>query len=136
MPRRRHPQAEFRQHKTLTQGQFAPGATIAQGATIREAVPCASSQTVRLRFLTDVNGTLSASFLRPGLTLEEASTFDEELDGTAEVTEAGNPDDVAVTGGTEALMEVTCAGEAWILLEFTEENVAAGTVTHLHVSQL
>ena len=133
---RRPPQPEFRQHRTLNGGAFAPGATIAQDSTIREAIAFASAQNGRIRFKSSVAGVLSAKWLRPSLDPAFSAQFDEDVDGTAGVCVTGNPIDVAVSADTEALMVVDCAGEGWLLLEFTEPDVGAGTVTYCNVAQL
>lgn len=133
---RRHPQPEFRQHRTVSEGDFAPGTAIAQADTARAVIPCASAQKVRVRLKTDVGGELTGAFLLPGLIPGDYAKFDEELDGTARVTTSGNPAAVTVVGGTEAVLEVDCVGEAYLLVEFTEENVAAGTIEQLSHSQL
>lgn len=133
---RRPPQPEFRQHRTLTGGAFAPGATITQDSTIREAIAFASAQNGRIRFKSSVAGTLSAKWLRPSLNPAFAAQFDEGVDGSAGVCATGNPLDVGVSANTEVVMEVSCAGEAWLLLEFTEPDSGAGTVTYCNVAQL
>ncbi len=135
---RRAPQPEFRQHRTIVgDGEFIPGATIAQDSTIREAIAFTSAQNGRIRFKSSVAGTLSGKWLRPGLMQRNAASFDDDDDlSTAAVATTGNPTDVAVAADTEALMDVSCAGEAWLLLEFVEPDVGAGTVTYCNVAQL
>lgn len=136
MPRR-HPQPEFRQHRTVLEGDFAPGATILQGATARIAIPCASAQTLRIRLKLDRAGTMAGSFLLPGTKAGEEAKFDVGDDlSTAAKTTSGNPSNVAVTANVEALMEVDVAGEAWFLLEYTEGGAGDATVDQLSYSQL
>lgn len=130
------PQPEFRQHKTVSQGDFAPGTAIAQGETARVAIPVASATKLRFRMKASRAGDLDASFLRPGIQAGEYSRFDEELDGTAEVLTTGAPTTVAVSADTEALIEVDCAGESWVLVEFTEGGVGAGVITWANYCQL
>lgn len=132
-----HAQPEYRQHKTVSQGQFAPGATIAQAGVIRMAIPINTAGRFRFRFECDVAGALTGKFLTPGLSAGAWDKFDNELDGTDRVATTGNPDPVVVTANTEAVLEITdLCGEAYLLVEFTEENVAAGTVTFANFCQL
>lgn len=133
----KHPQPEYRQNRSVAAGQFAPGAAIAQAATIRVAIPVASAGRFRFRFKTDVAGVLTAAFLRPGATAATWVQFENDLDGTDPVSTSGNPLDVAVAADTEALMEILdLAGEAYVLLSFTEENSGAGTVTYANYCQI
>lgn len=137
MPRLPHPQPEFRQFRTVNAGAMMPGAAIAQNATVRCIIPVASAQKVRLRFIASIAGSLQVAFLMPGVLAGEYSTFDDALDGTAPTSVAGiETTSVAVSADTEAYIEVECAGEAYLLVEFVEPNTAAGTVTQLAVSQL
>lgn len=132
-----HPQPEYRMHKTVPTGQFAPGATIAQDGTIRVAIPINSAGKVRFRFKCDVGGTLVGKFLSPGIIPGDYASFDNELDGTDAVATTGLPADVTVTADTEALLEVNdLGGEAYLLVEFTEEDAAAGNVTYANYCQL
>lgn len=132
-----HPQPEYRMHKTISSGEFAPGATIAQDGTIRAVIPIASAAKVRVRFQCDVGGSLVGKFLSPGLVPGDYTKFGEELDGTDAVATTGLPAAVTVTADTEALLEVNdLSGEAYLLIEFTEADVAAGTVTHANYCQL
>ena len=144
MARTRHPAPEFRMHKTISEGDFAPGAAFLQAATIRALVPLTSASKARIRFKASRAGTLAGKFLRPGIRGGEYASFwpADDLEN-AEVCTTGNPSDVSVTANTEAMMEfgtmaatTDLAGEAWLLLEFTEGNVGAGTVTYCNVSQL
>ncbi|MCK5649824.1 MAG: hypothetical protein KAJ42_00535 [Gemmatimonadetes bacterium] len=132
-----HPQPEYRMHKTISKGQFAPGAAIAQDATIRVAIPIASAGKVRFRFECDVGGELVGKFLSPGIVPGSYTSFENELDGTDAVATTGLPAAVTVTADTEALLEVNdLGGEAYLLVEFTEEDAAAGNVTHANYCQL
>ena len=134
---RRAPAPEFRQHRTLIGGEMEPGATIAQDSVVREAIPFTSAQNGRIRFKSSVAGTLSAAWMRPGLQQRNAASFDDDDDlSTAAVGITGNPTDVAIAADTEGMMDVSCAGEAWLLLSFTEPDVGAGTVTYCNVAQL
>ncbi len=133
----KHPQAEYRQHRTVFQGQFAPGATIAQAGTIRTIIPISSAGRFRFRFKCDVTGTLSAAFLRPGIEAGKLVQFENELDGTDPVSTSGNPDDVTIAANVENVMEILdLCGEAYVLLSFVEDDVAAGVVTYANYSQI
>lgn len=132
-----HPQAEYRSHKTISSGQFAPGAAIAQSGVIREIVPINSAGRFRFRMKATVGGTLNARFLRPGIQDGTFVKFDDDLDGTAAVLTTGAPTEVTVTPNTEAVMEITdLCGEAYVLVYFTEAGSAAGTVTYANTCQL
>lgn len=132
-----HPQAEYRSHKTLSDGQFAPGAAIAQAAVIREIIPVSSAGRFRFRFKCSVAGTLNARFLSPGIEDGTFVKFDDDVDGTAAVSTTGAPAEVAVIADTEAVLAMTdLCGEAYVLVYFTEENVGAGTVTYANHCQL
>ena len=136
------PQPEYRRHQSVDRGEFAPGAAIVQASTIRTIVPIASAGRFRFRFKCDVNGTLSADFLRPSIQAGKYASFDEDPneDGSyadAEVCSTGAPDDVAVTADTEAVLEVTdLCGESYILVSFTEADEGAGNVTYANHCQL
>lgn len=134
MSTRSIPASRFRTHAAFPGTAFAEGAAIAQAGTIAVAVAVGSSSRCRFRFKASVAGTLSATFLRPS----EGNKFEDGLFGgdAARLCESGNPDDVAVVADTEAVMEFDVYGESWVLFQFTEENVAAGTVTHANVAQV
>lgn len=131
------PQPEFRPHKTISTGEFAPGATITRAGTIRVAMAIVSAGKFRFRFKCDVAGTLTGKILSPGIDGGAFANFGNALDGNDAVATTGNPADVNVTANTEALLEVSdLAGEAYILVEFTEDNSAAGVVTYANSCQL
>ena len=132
-----HPQAEFRQHRTVFQGQFAPGAAIGNAAVIRVAIPTASAGRFRFRFKCSVNGALNAAPLSPGILSGKLVEFENELDGTDPVATTGVPTQVAVTANVEAMIEMPdLSGEAYVLVWFTEEGVTTGTVTYANYCQL
>lgn len=133
----RHPQAEYRQHRTVFEGQFAPGATIAQDGTIRTIIPVASAGRFRFRFKCTVTGILSAAFLSPGIAEGTLVKFENELDGTDPVSTSGNQADVEIAANTESVMEILdLCGEAYVLISFVEGDVAAGVVTYANYCQL
>lgn len=131
------PQPGYLAHKTIPKDQFAPGAAIAKNAAIRVAIPITSAGKFRFRFKCTVTGTLKAEFLSPGVLAGTYNSFQNELDGTDPVATTGNPADVTVSANTEALMEINdLAGEGYVLITFTEANVAAGVVTYANYCQL
>lgn len=136
-----HPQAEFRRHHTVSTGEFAPGAPIAQAGVIRTLVPIWSSSRVRIRFEADVSGNLRALIPPPGLVPGRYVHWDDDLEALAAISAEG-PSDKGVAINAEVIMELgtvdsgyELAGEAYVLLEFTENDLGAGTVTHCIVSQ-
>ena len=143
-----HPQTEYRMHKTVHGNaaagaeagaveQFRVGGAITKAGTIYTFVPVASASKMRFRFKSDVGGTLSAAYLSPGIIPGQFTRFGDLKDGNDLVTATGNPADVTVTGNVEAMMEINdMAGEAWVLISFTEADVAAGTVTYANHCQL
>ena len=134
------PQPEYRRHQTVATGQFAPGATITLGGSIRTIIPIASAGRFRFRFKCSVAGSLTGKFLRPSIEDGKTASFEEDEAGdyaSAEVGATGHPDAVVVVADTEALLEVTdLCGESYILVTFTEEGSAAGTVTYANSCQL
>lgn len=134
-----HPKAEFRRHRTLT-GEFAPGAAIAQAGFIRQLIPVWNASRVRIRFEASVSGNLRASIPLPGIVAGELVDWPDDVD--AQVLSADSPvETVVVAANTEVVLELGTAGnyelcgEAYILLEFQEDNLAAGTVTKASCSQ-
>lgn len=81
------------------------------------SVPSGGVVRIRARIKATVAGTLSAAFLRP--------------DGST-AYEQNNPADVAVTGGTETLMDISHYGESRLQLTFLPG--ANGTLNYLDVS--
>jgi hypothetical protein len=139
MGRRSHRSPEFRQHQTISEGAFAPGAAFDLSATIREIIAVHSAAGFRFRLKASRAGTLSAAFLRPGIAEGQFNSFRGELDGSDDVCATGNPSNVAVTADVEALLEIGAGGiigEAYLLVEFTEGGVGAGTVTYANHCQL
>lgn len=131
------PAPSYRQHQTIAKGEFAPGAAISQSGTIRVAMPIVSAGKFRFRFKASVGGTLSGKIMSPSIQEGQYANFHNELDGTDPVATTGNPASVTVTANTEALLEVNdLAGEAFLLVEFTEGGSAAGTVTYANSCQL
>lgn len=134
-----HPKAEFRRHRTLT-GEFAPGAEILQAGFLRQLIPVWNASRVRIRFEATVSGTLSIHVPLPGIVPGEYVEWPDDVD--AQVLSADSPvETVVVAANTEVVLELGTAGtyelcgEAYILLEFEEDNLAAGVVTRASCSQ-
>lgn len=94
------------------------GVAVTNGNAVSALVRCAGASRGRVRFKSTGAGSLKLEFVRPGGSQRSGVT----------VYGAGNPDAVAVTGGTETLLTTDAiAGEAMALITFTPS--ANGTVT-------
>jgi len=134
-----HPNNEYRMHKTISgdADEFRPGAAIAQAGVIYTVIPVASAGRMRLRFKATVGGTLAAAFLSPGVIAGTYTRFGDALDGTDAVAITGSPNDVTITANIESVLEITdLCGEVYLLVSFTEADVAAGVVTYANYCQL
>lgn len=138
-----HPPAQFHRHHTIGSGDFAPGAVIAIGATLRALIPVWSSTKVRIRFLATVAGELRALIPLPGVEAGKLADWaDEDLDALAAEASPG-PTQVVTVADTEAIIELgtatsdfELAGEAYVLLEFENTAVGAGSIIQVTVSQV
>jgi hypothetical protein len=140
----KHPQSEYRPNQIIwgdasgdDEEQFRPGGAITKNGSIYTIIPVASGGKFRMRFEASVGGTMVSAYLKPGITPGLYKSFYHAKDGSDPVTTTGNPADVTVTADTEALLEINdLSGEAYLLVKFTEANVAAGTVTSANICQL
>lgn len=81
------------------------GVTFSSTAEKSAAFACAGASRLRVRFNASVAGTLAIIFMRP--------------DGVTRYA-AGNPATVAVTSGTETLIDTDAVyGESWCIVTFT-----------------
>lgn len=134
------PKAIARAHYRFTLARtfgLAPATVTANGQVQYEIVPLYGAATVTARIKVSGNGgTLDAFAVGPDFNPEQGSkdniTF-ASLVGTIYTT--GNPTQVAVTAGTEAIITYTGKGEGWLLIKYTGAT-GAGAVTYCDVSTL
>ena len=130
------PRAHYRFSLVRTFG-LAPATVTANGQVQYEIVPLYGAISVSARIKVATNGgTLDMFAVGPDFNPEQGSkdntTFG-SLVGTVYTT--GNPTQVPVTAGTEAIITYTGKGEGWLLIKYTGAT-GAGTVTYCDVSQL
>jgi len=130
------PRAHVRFDKVRTFG-LAPATVTASTQVNYEIVPLYGAASVTARLKTATNGgTLDMFAVGPDFNPEQGAvdniTF-ASLVGTIYTT--GNPTQVAVTAGTEAVITYVGKGEGWLLIKFTG-TVGAGTITYCDVSFL
>ena len=101
-------------------GTLYAGATVANGVTYQRRINIGGASSARVRLTVSANGTLKFSFMDP-------------LGVTAYTT--GNPSNVAVTAGTQAVIDTNSIyGEGWALVEFVSSG--SGTVSLFDVFAL
>ena len=114
------------------------GTDLTTGTSKSVAVACLGSARIRAHIKTaTVGGTLSLHFARhvgTDATVVGAS-------GGIDVTKltqygAGNPSDVTVTAGSEAVIDSDCHGEAYAVITLTYTAGAGGAVSLLDVCQV
>lgn len=114
------------------------GTDLTAGTSRKVAVPCFGSARIRARMLTaNVGGTLKMSFARAVGTDDTVV----KADGTIDVTKltlygSGNPTNVTVTAGTEAVIDSDCHGEAYVVVELDYTAGANGAVSLLDITQV
>jgi hypothetical protein len=112
------------------------GVATANGQINYEVIPIfgAASVSVRLKVATN-GGTLDLFSVGPDFNPEQGAidnTAFGSLVGTIHTT--GNPSQVAVTAGTEAIITWTGKGEGYLIIKYTGA-VGAGTITYCDVAQ-
>jgi hypothetical protein len=114
-----HP-GEWIRHQQVGAPSVAADRTLYDGVTITGTTEltaifqCAGASRIRARFKASQAGTLALYFLR--------------TDGVTKYA-AGNPSTVAVTSGTETLIDTNAAyGESWVMIGFTPA-AGSGAVT-------
>lgn len=128
----RQPRSEPRLLRRLA-GALAPGTATSVGGILYEVVPCYGAAKMRVRIKTAANGgTLDTVFVGPDFDFTQTVAF-ASLVGTLYTT--GNPAQVAVSAGTEAMIDATCVGEGYLIVKFTG-TVGAGTITYVDVCGL
>lgn len=105
---------------------LAAGATLVSGTPVKAIANLAGAARARIRLKTTANGSLTLAYLRPDqpreFTIADALVYD------------AAPSPVAVTGGTEAVMDLDLYGEHGAVVIFTPS--ANGAVTWADISQV
>lgn len=114
---------------------LAAGKATANGQVNYEVIPVSGCSTVSVRLKTATNGgTLDLFGVGPDFNPDQGiadNTAYASLTGTIYTT--GNPSQVAITAGTEAIITYTCKGESYLVIKFSG-TVGAGTITYCDVS--
>ena len=112
------------------------GVATANGQVNYEVIPIFGAATVTARLKVSGNGgTLDMFSVGPDFNPEQGAvdnTAYGSLVGT--IHTSGNPSQVAVTAGTEAIITWTGKGEGYLIIKYTGA-VGAGAITYCDVSQ-
>lgn len=120
-------------------GLLAPGATVLNGVYY-VVVPCYGLQKLVARIkVSGNNGTIDIVFVGPDFQQDQALGAAAAAAGynAAIGTKytSGNPTQVAVTAGTEAIITATCNGEHYALIKYTQ-LVGVGAIVYCDVAGL
>ncbi len=121
-----HPRRD--QYHEAVGGALAAGAAVVNGVAVRGWVAMAGAARFRIRIKTSGNGTLAFLFSKPGQPSQRGVYAAGEVYGL-------NPATVAITGGTEGVLDVAeHFGEHGGFVQFTPS--ADGTITHCDVMRV
>lgn len=113
-------------------GNLAAAAAFVNTNILYEIVPVFGAAGVNARIKTaGAGGTIDIVFVGPDFDQNQAAaTAYAALTGTKYTT--GNPTQVAVVAGTEALIQSDCIGDGYAIIKFTATGT--GTITYCDVS--
>lgn len=114
---------------------LAVGVVTANGQINYEVIPCFGAASISVRLKVSGNGgTLDLFSVGPDFNPEQGAvdnTAFASLVGT--IHTSGNPSQVAITAGTEAIITWTGKGEGYLIIKYTGA-VGAGAITYCDVA--
>lgn len=129
----RIPESKVRPPRRL-QNALGAGAVTASGGILYEVVPIFGAQSLTVRIKTATNGgTIDIVLVGPDFPPKQSVAAFSALIGTKYTT--GNPTQVAVTAGTEAVITTPVNGESYAIVKFTG-TVGAGAISYCDVDGL
>lgn len=115
-------------------GALAPGTVIAGSATAYEIVDVGGAAVVAVRAKMAGAGTLKAEWCRPNQDFETAAMGGAVTVPTPLVYTSGNPTNVTVTGGTEAIILPTHSGESWLKITLIDTSGSPNAISYCDVA--
>ena len=115
-------------------GALEVGAVVAGSATVSDVVDVGGAAAIAVRIKTSGAGTLACKWVGPDC---QWNTDSKGRDVATPVTvySTGNPTNVSVTGGTEAVIFPTHSGEGVLQVIFTDTSTSNNTISYCDVSQ-
>lgn len=132
----RVPQLKSRPWRRLMQAGtnrgLGPALATANGGVRYEVVAVYGQAVLSVRIKTAANGgTIDIVFVGPDFEPDQGDLAFASLVGTKYTT--GNPTQVAVAAGTEAIIQAVCIGDGYAIIKFTG-TVGAGTISYCDVA--